>query len=89
MAANDKSMAGTVKTRDGTVDDPFVVRDYTSDCLDRTSHTNPNHPLTERRNSSETMTYLTLVAIMMFVLSPVLIPLVITGVHAIRNLRPA
>jgi hypothetical protein len=35
------------------------------------------------------MTYLTLVAIMMFVLSPVLIPLVITGVHAIRNLRPA
>ena len=29
------------------------------------------------------MTYLTLVALMMFVLSPVLVPLVITGVHTI------
>jgi hypothetical protein len=35
------------------------------------------------------MTYLTLVALMMFVLAPVLVPLVITGVHAIRNLLTA
>ena len=35
------------------------------------------------------MTYLTLVAFMMFVLSPVLVPLVITGVHTIGNLRTA
>jgi hypothetical protein len=42
-----------------------------------------------RRNVKETMTYLTLVALMMLVLSPVLVPLVITGVHAIGNLRTA
>jgi hypothetical protein len=35
------------------------------------------------------MTYLILVALMMLVLSPVLVPLVITGVHAIANLRTA
>jgi hypothetical protein len=35
------------------------------------------------------MTYLTLVALMMFVLSPVLVPLVITGVHTIGDLRTA
>jgi hypothetical protein len=35
------------------------------------------------------MTYLTLIALMMFVLSPVLVPLVITGVHTIGNLRTA
>ena len=35
------------------------------------------------------MTYLTLVALMMLVLSPVLVPLVITGVRAIGNLRTA
>ena len=33
------------------------------------------------------MTYLTLVALMMFVLSPVLVPLVITAVHTIGDLR--
>jgi ABC-type Co2+ transport system permease subunit len=52
-------------------------------------HTNPNNPLIKRRNSSETMTYLTLVALMMFVLSPVLVPLVITAVHTIGDLRAA
>ncbi len=35
------------------------------------------------------MTYLTLIAIMMFVLSPVLVPLVITAVHTIADLRTA
>jgi hypothetical protein len=35
------------------------------------------------------MTYLTLVALMMLVLSPVLVPLVITGVHTIANLLTA
>jgi hypothetical protein len=35
------------------------------------------------------MTYLTLVALMMLVLSPVLVPLVITGLHTIGNLRTA
>jgi hypothetical protein len=33
------------------------------------------------------MSYLTVVALMLLVVSPVLIPLVITGVHAIRSLR--
>jgi hypothetical protein len=33
------------------------------------------------------MSYLTLVALMLLVVSPVLIPLAITGVHAIRSLR--
>jgi hypothetical protein len=35
------------------------------------------------------MTYFTLVALMIFVLFPVLLPLVITGVHTIANLRTA
>jgi hypothetical protein len=35
------------------------------------------------------MTYFTLVALMMLVLSPVLIPLVITGAHTIGNLLTA
>jgi hypothetical protein len=35
------------------------------------------------------MTYLTLVALMMLVLSPVLVPLVITGFHTIANFRTA
>jgi hypothetical protein len=52
-------------------------------------HTNPTDPLIKRRNSSETMTYFTLVALMMLVLSPVLIPLVITGAHTIGNLLTA
>jgi ABC-type transport system involved in cytochrome c biogenesis permease component len=33
------------------------------------------------------MSYLTLVALMLLVVSPVLIPLVITGVHTIDSLR--
>ena len=33
------------------------------------------------------MTYLTLVAFMMFVMSPVLVPLVITGAHTIGDWR--
>jgi hypothetical protein len=33
------------------------------------------------------MTYLTLVALMLLVVSPVLVPLVVTGVHAIGNWR--
>jgi hypothetical protein len=33
------------------------------------------------------MTYLTLVALMLLVVSPVLVPLLITGVHAIGNWR--
>jgi hypothetical protein len=35
------------------------------------------------------MTYFTLVALMMFVLSPVLVPLVITAVHTIGDLLTA
>jgi hypothetical protein len=83
-------MAGTVKTRDGTVDDPL----FSTGPLIRTVstaqiHTNPTDPLIKRRNSSKTMTYLTLVALMMFVLSPVLVPLGITAVHTIGELRTA
>jgi hypothetical protein len=33
------------------------------------------------------MSYVTFVALMLLVVSPVLIPLVITGVHAISDLR--
>jgi hypothetical protein len=36
---------------------------------------------------AETMSYFTPIAIMILVVSPVLIPLVITGVHAISNWR--
>jgi hypothetical protein len=35
------------------------------------------------------MSYFTPIAIMILVLSPVLVPLVITGAHAIGNLRTA
>ena len=38
-----------------------------------------------REDVSATMTYLSLVAMLLLVLSPVLVPLVITGVHAIAS----
>ena len=82
-------MAETVKTRDGSVDDPLFGRDLIRIVSTAQIHANPNDPLVKRRNSSETMTYLTLVALMMFVLSPVLVPLVITAVHTIGDLRTA
>jgi hypothetical protein len=82
-------MAETVKTRDGTVDDPLFGRDFIRIVSTAQIHTDPNDPLIKRRNSSQTMTYLTLVALMMFVLSPVLVPLVITAVHTIGDLRTA
>jgi hypothetical protein len=82
-------MAETVKTRDGTVDDPCLYGPLIRIVSTAQIHTNPTDPLIKRRNSSETMTYFTLVALMMFVLSPVLVPLVITGAHAIGNLRTA
>jgi hypothetical protein len=82
-------MAETVKTRDGTVDDPCLY----GTCLRIVStaqiHTNPTDRLSSGENSSETMTYLTLIALMMLVLSPVLIPLVITAIHIIGDLRTA
>jgi hypothetical protein len=83
-------MAETVKTRDGTVDDPLFVRDLSSE-LSRPHIFIPIQTarLSSGENSSETMTYLTLVALMMLVLSPVLVPLVITGVHTIANLLTA
>jgi hypothetical protein len=89
VSAKDKSMAETVKTRDGTMDDPCLYGTSHPKCLDRTESYQSNRPAYQARNSSETMTYLTLVALMMFVLSPVLVPLVITGVHTIGNLRTA
>jgi hypothetical protein len=83
-------MAETVKTRDGTVDDPlFCTGPLIRIVSTAQIHTNPTDPLIKRRNSSETMTYLTLIALMMFVLSPVLVPLVITAVHTIGDLRTA
>jgi hypothetical protein len=83
-------MAGTVKTRDGIVNDPFGGTGPHIRMVSTASvHTDPNHPLVKRRNSSETMTYLTLVALMMLVLSPVLVPLVITGFHTIAGFRTA
>jgi hypothetical protein len=71
-------MSETVKTLDGTLDDPFL-RDP--------SYQIPTHPLLKRRNASETMTYFAAIALLIFVVSPVLVPLVITGVHAFLNWR--
>jgi hypothetical protein len=82
-------MAGTVKTRDGTVDDPCLYGTCHPNRLDSTGSYQSNRPAYQAENSSETMTYFTLVALMMLVLSPVLIPLVITGAHTIGNLLTA
>jgi hypothetical protein len=46
-----------------------------------------NEPLIERRNATETMTLFAPFAIILLVLSPVLLPLVITGAHAIADWR--
>jgi hypothetical protein len=83
-------MSGSVKTSDGTVDDP-VLRDelvrFDGRASRRTYSFTFQPSRFKRRNASETMSYFTPIAIMILVLSPVLVPLVITGVHAIRNWR--
>jgi hypothetical protein len=78
-----------IKTGDGTVDHPCLYGTSHPNYLGRTDSYQSTDPLIKRRNSSETMTYLTLIALMMLVLSPVLIPLVITGAHTIGNLLTA
>ena len=56
--------------------------------LDEQIHTRFQPTATKRRNASETMSsYLTLIAFMMFTISPVLVPLIITVVHTIGDLR--
>jgi hypothetical protein len=86
-------MSGTVKTRDGTIDDPIsagpLIRTQRPSVSNEQVHTDFQPTRFLRRNVKETMTYFTLVALMMLVLSPVLVPLVITGLHTIGNLRTA
>ena len=85
VSGKDKSMSESVKTRDGTVDDP-VSTGPTHPTFDgraplRTNSFHiPAEPPIQRRNASETMSsYLTLIAFMMFTISPVLVPLVAAG----------
>ncbi|MBY0289251.1 MAG: hypothetical protein K2X52_19240 [Mycobacteriaceae bacterium] len=47
----------------------------------------PPEPLIERRNASELMDYFTGIAMLILVLSPVLLPLVITGFHTLGTWR--
>jgi hypothetical protein len=92
MSGNDKSVSDSLKTSNGSVDDPVSAGptrpNPTAERLDEQLHSKlqPSPPI-QRRNASEIMSYLAPIAIMILVLSPVLIPLVITGAHAIANWR--
>jgi hypothetical protein len=86
-------MSETVKTPDGTIDDSVsagpLIRIRRPNVSNVQVHTDFQPTRFLRRNVKAAMTYLTLVALMMFVLSPVLVPLAITGVHIIGDLRTA
>jgi transposase len=93
MSEKDKNVSGSVKTADDTIGDAGSARhphpNATAERLDRQIHSRcqPSR-LSKRRKASETMSsYLTLIAFMTFTISPVLVPLIITAVHAIGDVR--
>jgi hypothetical protein len=88
VSGNDKSLSESVKTGDDTLDDP-VSTGFSSESDGRGSQrTNSQPTAIKRRNASETMSaYLTLIAIIILVLSPVLVPLAITGAHTVGDWR--
>jgi hypothetical protein len=92
VSRNDKNLSESVKTGDGTVDDPVSAGsphpNPTAERLDEQFHTRFQPTAITRENASETMSsYLTLIAIIILVLSPVLVPLAITGAHTVGDWR--
>jgi hypothetical protein len=92
MSEKDKNVSESVKTAGGTIEDPFSTRpphpNPKAERLDEQIHTRFQPTATKWRNASETMSsYLTLIAFMLFTISPVLVPLMISAIHNISDLR--
>ena len=100
MSGIDKSVSEHVKTRDGAIDDPVSRDPQPNSTAERLETNELKFPRSVARLGAQQVSqhsaftkkeenmssYLTLIGLLLLVMSPVLVPLLISGTHAMTDL---